>query len=564
MVLSSSTFWDKIKSTDQPQKPKSAPGPKQPKKVAISAKIASAYGSKKATSEQTPSDPKQVKSKGEAATAKQPAHFKTMVAQSGVGVRAAKVRDQVLGHIKDPKIIVIVSVLAIYVLASLFFSSHYLPGTSINGIDVSWRSSKKTLAGAQDTQGEYTLSMHGDGVKLSVDGSDIDLSFDADTYSQAVKSYLPSWGWPIRLFSSRDYEVTDGVAYNERELESRVYAAVDVANENTYMPKNASIAYDASSKSFEPTKEEAGTHVSKKATAKIAKQAVCTLTTDVELGKEALVKPKLMADDSHMDAAIKQANSTAKLSIDLTINGKKVKTVTSDQIRSWITLDEDYDVTGDTDLIAEWTRGELSDEVDTVGTARTFTRTSDGKRIEVYGGGTYGWNMDGATLAETISERIAANSSDPIEIPMISKAEVFVHGKQDWGPRYVDVDLTEQYVRFFDKDSNIIMESECVSGDTSTNDETPTGVFYLEDKETDKKLIGLDNDGDGEPDYESDVDYWMPFYGGYGLHDALWRDYFGADVYTVSGSHGCVNLPYYSAQSLYDLIEVGDVVVVHY
>ena len=56
----------------------------------------------------------------------------------------------------------------------------------------------------------------------------------------------------------------------------------------------------------------------------------------------------------------------------------------------------------------------------------------------------------------------------------------------------------------------------------------------------------------------------MPFYGGYGLHDAIWRDTFDYDTYLTDGSHGCVNLPYYAAATLYELCEVGDPVVVHW
>lgn len=36
--------------------------------------------------------------------------------------------------------------------------------------------------------------------------------------------------------------------------------------------------------------------------------------------------------------------------------------------------------------------------------------------------------------------------------------------------------------------------------------------------------------------YETPVSYWMPFNGNIGLHDAIWRDSFGADIYKKSGS----------------------------
>ena len=56
----------------------------------------------------------------------------------------------------------------------------------------------------------------------------------------------------------------------------------------------------------------------------------------------------------------------------------------------------------------------------------------------------------------------------------------------------------------------------------------------------------------------------MQFYEGYGLHDATWRSNyeFGGDTYWYSGSHGCVNLPYYAAESLYFMVSRGTYVLV--
>ena len=51
-----------------------------------------------------------------------------------------------------------------------------------------------------------------------------------------------------------------------------------------------------------------------------------------------------------------------------------------------------------------------------------------------------------------------------------------------------------------------------------------------------------------------------------GLHDASWRSEseFGGDTYKYSGSHGCVNLPPSKAGKLYDILEIGTPVIVHY
>ena len=66
-------------------------------------------------------------------------------------------------------------------------------------------------------------------------------------------------------------------------------------------------------------------------------------------------------------------------------------------------------------------------------------------------------------------------------------------------------------------------------------------------------------------DYESFVNYWIAFKGSaYGLHDASWRSNFGGTIYKYNGSHGCVNMPYYKVQELYNLVDIGTPVYINY
>ena len=86
---------------------------------------------------------------------------------------------------------------------------------------------------------------------------------------------------------------------------------------------------------------------------------------------------------------------------------------------------------------------------------------------------------------------------------------------------------------------------------------TPTGVYILNSRQKDTVLVG--------PNYKSPVSFWMPFIGNsIGLHDASWRWNFGGDIYKTNGSHGCINLPYSLAQSIYDNISVGTPIICFY
>jgi len=62
--------------------------------------------------------------------------------------------------------------------------------------------------------------------------------------------------------------------------------------------------------------------------------------------------------------------------------------------------------------------------------------------------------------------------------------------------------------------------------------------------------------------YDNFVTYWMPFFEGYGLHDAPWRSVYGTQDYPYVGSHGCVNVPFAEVERLYYWVDVGTPVTV--
>lgn len=474
-----------------------------------------------------------------------------------------KARDWAKNNVRLLKFIALGVLACVYVLCSLVFSNLFMPGTTINGRDVSLKSADAAAIEVQEVAKGYTCTASGDGLDLDMRGADIDLTVDEDAYRNDASSCLYGWIWPIGLFLPHEHQISTGVTYSREKLQSAVRAAVDDVNEDATAPQDASIVYDDAKNLFVAKAEKEGTLVSCDSVVEAMEQRISALQERVVLGNDELVQPDLVASGQEMEKALLEANKVANLDIVLTVDDKEFDTLDKGLIRSWVVLDKGYSVKGNLEAVTAWAREDLSLKIDTINVARTYTRPNDGKRIEVFGG-TYGWNVDSDKLAQNICKRMEEVSDDPIEIPMQSRGEVLVLGGQDWGPRYVDVDLTEQYVRMFDENSNIVMESECVSGNKSLGTETVTGVFTVEDKQSPMLLVGLDDDGDGEPDYENEVQYWMPFYGGYGLHDALWRGSFGGEAYQYDGSHGCVNLPYSAAEILYGYIKVGDIVVVHW
>ena len=118
---------------------------------------------------------------------------------------------------------------------------------------------------------------------------------------------------------------------------------------------------------------------------------------------------------------------------------------------------------------------------------------------------------------------------------------------------HINVSISSQTLTYYEY-GEVVLSSPVVTG---INNGTPTGTFRVLNKARSVTLKG--------PDYESFVNYWIAFKGSsYGLHDASWRSSFGGNIYRYNGSHGCVNMPYYKVQALYNMVEIGTPVYIYY
>ena len=105
-----------------------------------------------------------------------------------------------------------------------------------------------------------------------------------------------------------------------------------------------------------------------------------------------------------------------------------------------------------------------------------------------------------------------------------------------------------------------VYDTAVTTGATAYGDGTPTGTWAVQSKQTDRYLTGSDSRGSWN-DY---VNFWMPFNGDYGFHDATWQTFpFGSlTQYQTGGSHGCVHLPLTAMQWLYNWAPVGTTVTI--
>jgi lipoprotein-anchoring transpeptidase ErfK/SrfK len=98
--------------------------------------------------------------------------------------------------------------------------------------------------------------------------------------------------------------------------------------------------------------------------------------------------------------------------------------------------------------------------------------------------------------------------------------------------------------------------SPVTTGNVATGDDTPTGTWQVQNKQTDRTLTLRDGT-------QYFVRYWMPYDDIYGFHDASWQTFpFGSAQYRTAGSHGCVHLPMAAMAWLYQWADIGATVTI--
>ncbi len=459
---------------------------------------------------------------------------------------------------------VIIGLLLIaYIVGAVVFMGRFFPRTSIVGNDISLKTNDEVIALLDKSVADYTLSVAGTGFSYNTTGSDIGLEVDSKGVVDAMHADMPAWAWPYILFQDQHDESSMlTVTYKTSKYETDVTNAVNAFNETGVDPVDATIAYDDATKKFKVVDEVPGTKYDSKAVLAAMGDAISTLNPTVKLTSEELIQPKVFSTDERLVSSAELATGMVSAHVTLTLNGQPAMEIDGNNLSAFVHLDENMNVSFDEAALDQWIT-DLANGLNTVGSERTYTRP-DGKVITI-SGGDYGWSSDAPALKDQLLNAVKTGQTTSFDVPCEQTAQVFTAiGQPDWGNRYIDVDLSEQYVRFYGDDGSIIWESACISGTPDGQHNTWPGVWYITNKESPSKLVGYLPSGQKE--YETTVQYWMAFEGnGIGLHDATWQPGFGGDMYMYGyGSHGCVNLSYSAAEELYYLCEVGDVVIAHY
>ena len=448
-----------------------------------------------------------------------------------------------------------------YLTQSYQYTDKFMIGTFVNGNDVSGQTvaevEEDIRARVEDT---YSLTLtFRDGEQETITPEEIGYRYvSTGEVEEALNNQNPLT-WVLRnMGKTVEIDVPENHTFDEAKLAEVVKAMPEFQVENVVTPTNAYLNITDKNE-FEIVPETQGN-------APIADAILPTLNEMVKNSemegsltdiKGSYETPTVTADNPDLIYQCDNLNKFLSTKITYKLPKDATKTIDRGMLINWITRqDNGYYYLDDTTIHDNCAKfvAEIAAQVDERHNSIPFPSTNSGT-INL-SCAEYGHVIDQPGETEALFKELKDCTSEEKE-PLYSLNK---NVDSRFGGTYVEADLSNQHVYYYEN-GQLILDTPCVSGtkyDSSRH--TVLGLYSIYYKQRNRTLQGpLVN---GVPSYTSFVNFWMPFYKGYGLHDASWRGSFGGTIYYSSGSHGCINLPYNAAATLYEHTEVGTPVIV--
>lgn len=452
-------------------------------------------------------------------------------------------------------LMVVVAVLILaYIAGCAYFKGRFYPNTTVNGINVSYKTPAELDKLAEEKLNGYELHIRGrEGVKDVVQGDDVDLEYVADGSSSKIKEEQGYLTWPISYLTSDKIDGKLNLKLDDKKLKNVVLALNIFDKKNIKEPVKQHQAFSEKEDKFVLDPGTLGSIPVEKNVINFVSSELKKESTDVSYSPDSYTKSEYDPVDKHMEAAIENINKHIDQKISYDFEYEKYN-VTKEDLGNMYSINKDdkYKVELNKDNVRNFVR-KLSRKYSTYGDTREFYSASKEGMLKV-SGGFYGWLIDREKETDALYDIVKSGKNVSDRKPIYYQTAMS-RQKNDLGNEYIEIDLSKQYM-WYVKDKEVLVSTPIVSGMPGAGDATPSGIYPINYKTRNATLRG--------PGYASPVSYWIPFNGNIGIHDASWQPFFGGNRYLYAGSHGCINTPYSKVAQIYNLAKEGLPVIVHH
>lgn len=330
---------------------------------------------------------------------------------------------------------------------------------------------------------------------------------------------------------------------------------------------DGSVNFDESSKKYVMTEAKAGNEVNDERLQAAVKEKLDTVgysemekeEYSMKIPDEVYENEDVDTENAELQKEVDTLNTYAAAKITYQF-GSQTETLDIGTFHDWLTY-SDGNVSLDDSKVKAYVQ-QLAGKYNTRYKDRGF-RTTGGAVVTIPSShNEYGYHINQDAEIAQIKTDLASGKEvtrEPIYDSKNSYGNPVYYGRNgvdDLNGTYVEVSIAQQHLWFY-KNGQLVVESDVVTGNESTGHGTITGAFPIAFKVSPYTMSSAENG------YVVNVQYWMPFYEGEGLHDASWRSSFGGTIYQSDGSHGCVNLPSDVAATIYNNCEPGMAVILY-
>ena len=441
----------------------------------------------------------------------------------------------------------IVIIFLIFLLTRVFIKDTFQYSTIINGIDCSFLNIKDAEKKLEKTMNSATITMlFAEDKKYTCLGAYFDISIDNSNSLRGILSEQKDTG-------KNEYTMTDLYKVNEAKAKKYLASLSVFANDNSNKePVNAYLEWDSEQQEYYIVKETYGNKLTIETAYNYLLNSLRNGKTVIDFREVTDITPDITANSLELKKQMENINSILDTTIEYELYNGETYTLDAKIMKDWVSrndkgeysIDIENNVTKFVDKLAKKAKYEL--------TSTKFNAT---------GLGTISIPFGRATYATVNTEEEIERLTKQLESKKSTKLEVIYNDLPDYLNinTYIELDLSRQNVWMY-VNGECVVDSPCVTGNVATGYATPAGIYYLTYKEMNATLEGYNADGST---YSSPVTYWMPFNGGIGFHDASWRYSFGGNIYMTNGSHGCVNLPYWAASTIYSYINTSIPIIIY-
>ncbi len=460
-------------------------------------------------------------------------------------------------------IILIIALPAGYIGVAIYYRTHFFPKSTINGIDCGNMTAGEVAPLVDAQINTYCLQVwgrhHATGESRTLVGEvlpeDISLSYiDSLGGVEDILEAQNEWSW-LRGWLERcayGYSLVQGVMFEEDKLKETVSDWAVCRKENMIEPRNAYISdFEEEIGGYRIIPETLSTTLDLDRVLETITNAIYTNQSAVDLEQSlCYLEAEVRQTDAKLTEYVNSANTWLGTEVTYDWNGNEV-VLDLDILKEWVVMDSDGPVL-DEEAVRDFVKKQAR-KYNTIGKNKKFL-TALGIELTL-NSPNYGWKTDIDTETQELTELIYEGRKTEREPAYSVMARE--KGNNDIGGDYIEADLTHQHLYVY-QNGQIAFETDFVSGKMNIEPScaTPPGIFGLTYKTRNATLRGAD--------YESFVNYWMPFFGNYGMHDATWRRDFGGTIFQDHGSHGCINLPLSAAAVIYEYVSTGFPVICYY